>query len=256
MSFIPAVGALGSIGFCFGIGLAAAYRFLAVEVDLVEAQLVEILPGINCGACGFPGCSGYAAGLAAGEAEPGKCLPGGKDVAVAVGRVLGIDVVVGVKKVPGVMCKGGGLRSSKKFLYEGVNDCQMAVLVGDGDKLCRYACLGLGTCVRACDFDAIAIHPESGLPVINREKCVSCGNCARECPKSLIELNDIGKLVQILCSSNEEKGITVKKACQYGCIKCRKCIKVCQVDAPHFVNNIIRIDLEKCTKCGDCVKAS
>jgi len=254
MSFVPAVVTLGGVGLCFGAGLATAYRLLEVEVNPKEAELTEALPGINCGACGFPGCAGYAAALAKGEAEPNKCMPGGKETVLSIGKILGIEVEVGVRKVARILCKGGGTLAKRKFRYEGVQDCHMAVLVGGGDKVCRYACLGLGTCERVCSFDAITMDKKSGLPVVDSDKCVSCGACLRECPKKLFEMCGVDTQVNILCSSDEVKGITVKKACSCGCIKCRKCIKVCQVDAVHFENNIIRIDTDKCTNCGDCVK--
>ncbi len=255
MLLISAAGALGGVGFCFGIGLAIANKLLLVELNKKEQAIVDALPGINCGACGFPGCSRYAAKLVEGNTEPNRCLPGGEEVAAAIGEILNIKVEMGPKQVARLLCRGGGRKAGRKFDYQGAMDCQMAVLVGEGDKNCRFACLGLGTCVRVCDFGAITIDEESGLPVVDEEKCMACGACIRECPKRLFELCNASKRVNILCSSNAVKGAEVRKVCSIGCIKCKKCIKVCDFDAPHFVDNMVKIDTEKCTNCGDCVRS-
>ena len=54
---------VAGIGLVLGLGLAIASKVMAVPVDEKEEKITEVLPGANCGACGFSGCAGYAAAL-------------------------------------------------------------------------------------------------------------------------------------------------------------------------------------------------
>ena len=101
--------------------------------------------GANCGACGFPGCDGYAAAVADGKAEVGACAVGGPACAAKMGEIMGVSVSASVRMVASVACQGYGDHCKPKADYQGMTDCVAASLVNNGTKACQYACLGLGT---------------------------------------------------------------------------------------------------------------
>ena len=125
-------------------------------------------------------------------------------------------------------------------------------MVADGQKACKASCIGLGTCERACPFDAIHVN-DKGLAVVDRDKCTACNICVTECPKNVIELIPMSSQVQIACNSND-KGRVVKSNCTIGCIGCQICVKACPFDAIGFEDNLAKIDYDKCTNCGVCVE--
>ncbi|HOB90420.1 MAG: RnfABCDGE type electron transport complex subunit B [Bacillota bacterium] len=251
---VGAVVSLGVIGVVLGIALAVAARKLAVEVDPREAEINEVLPGANCGACGHPGCSGYAAAVVAGTAGVDKCPVGGNTVAARIAEIMGLDVkgISSIRKIAKVRCQGDKDACPDRFEYDGVADCRAAVLVGGGHKACEYGCLGLGTCAAACPFDAIHMS-EQGLPVIDPEKCLSCGKCVEACPRGLIELLDEDIAVFVACCSTA-KGAEVRRTCKLGCIGCGICAKNCPADAIEVTDFLARIDQSKCTRCGICAE--
>ncbi|MFH1287307.1 MAG: RnfABCDGE type electron transport complex subunit B [bacterium] len=251
-SLVTAVIVLGTIGLIFGLFLAIADEKLKVEIDPLEEKFLGALPGINCGACGYPGCSGYAHQLASGNAPPDKCVAGGHDVAKKLGELLGIEVKVKEKIIAVVKCQGGEGKAYSIFNYDGFPDCQTAVLVSAGHKSCQYGCLGFGTCVRVCPFKAIKMNVETKLPEIDEKLCTACGMCVTECPKKIIALIPGKSRVGIGCSSFD-KGIEVKKKCTIGCIACQICVKKCPENAITMENNLAKIDYNKCTNCLLCV---
>lgn len=240
---------LAVLGALFALVLAFAAKAFAVEKDPREEAIAAILPGANCGGCGFPGCGGYAAAVAAGKAPVNACAAGGAAVAAQIGEIMGVSAGDSVKMLAQVHCTGCG-QNFKKYEYVGLKDCTAAsILPGGGDLGCGYGCLGLGSCVKACPFDAI--HVVDGVAVVDKEKCVACGKCVETCPNHLIELvpYDAKHLVQ--CSSHD-KGKDVKAKCDNGCIGCTLCTKQCESAAIHMDNNLAVIDYEKCTNCGKC----
>jgi RnfABCDGE-type electron transport complex B subunit len=249
---IALVTAVGLIGALFGLFLAAASKRFAVKTDPKIEALTEVLPGINCGACGYPGCSGYAEALARGEAEANQCAPGAAEVAHNIARILGIEVVTREKEVAVVRCKGGA-NCTDLFRYEGIQTCRAAShgTVQTGFKACPWGCLGLGDCARVCEFGAITIV--DGLPVIDEDKCTGCKACERICPKDILEVHPISQTVHVRCL-NRDKGPAVKKYCPSGCIGCRRCLKACPHEAIQVEEFLARIDYTKCTRCGECVK--
>jgi electron transport complex protein RnfB len=249
--WIPIAG-LGGLGLLFGIGLAIASKKLAVKVDEKEEKLKAIMPGANCGGCGFPGCEAYASALARGEAEPNLCPVGGAELVKQIAEVLGVEAEAGAAKVALVRCHGTRDLAKDKHLYHGIHDCFAASLFQEGAKACAYGCLGLGTCVRACPFDAIHVNEDS-VAEVDVEKCTGCGNCADACPKHLIDMVPKGLPVMVLCHS-EAKGKAVKQICDVGCIGCGLCAKVCPVDAITMVNNLPVIDPDKCIGCLQCAE--
>ncbi len=243
---------LGLVGFVLGIVLSVAYRLLAVKVDPRQEEIESLLPGANCGACGFPGCSGYAAAVVAGEAPPNRCTVGGMDVAAAIAKIMGVEAGDVERRIAFVFCKGDESRCSSRAVYEGVSRCSAAALVAAGHKACTWGCLGLGDCERACPFDAIHVG-DDGLPHVDAGKCTGCGRCVEACPRDIIEVMPESQTVLALCS-NVERGAVVKQVCSVGCTGCGLCAKVCPVDAIEMKNNLPHVDFLKCTGCGECVR--
>lgn len=243
---------LGGMGVVFGIALAFAAAKFAVKVDPRVEKVRDVLPGANCGACGFAGCQGYAEAVVANpDVLPNLCSPGRAPVAEAVALITGKKAEAKEPSFARIMCQGGWSKSVKRFKYEGVQDCRAAVLAGGGDKSCAYGCLGYGTCAQVCPFDAITMDTDH-LPVVDITKCTGCRKCEAACPKKVIEVLPASRAVLVTCHS-KDKGADTKKNCQVGCIACGICVKVCPFDAPSLENNLSRINLDKCRVCGLCV---
>lgn len=243
---------LGGMSLLFGTGLALASKKIGVETDPREEEVQEALPGVNCGACGYPGCDGFAAAVIAGNAPVTGCPVGGASVAKKLGEIMGQKSEVNEKQVARVLCAGDCDNAVEKYNYHGIEDCVAASMLADGSKECRYGCLGLATCVRVCPFDAIYIT-KKGIAEVDREKCTACGICVAACPKDLIEIIPYSSLVQVACKS-KDKAKDVRKACKVGCISCKICEKVCDYDAIKVENNIASIDYEKCVDCMVCAE--
>jgi len=178
---------LGGLGALCGFGLALAAKVFYVYVDPKIEAVAEALPGANCGGCGFAGCGANAEAIVKGRSSATSCVAGGSDVAAAIASVLGISIGAREPDFARPGCTYGYEDADLKFLYDGVQDCRAAVLLSGGSKVCPIGCVGLGTCARACPFDALSMGPDH-LPVVNLEKCTGCGTCERICPKNIITL--------------------------------------------------------------------
>ena len=222
MSMLVPILVLGGIGAVLGIGLAVASRVFAVEEDPRVEQLLEVLPGANCGACGYPGCSGYAKGLSAGQADLTLCAPGGNATVKLVANILGVEAVAMVEKVALVRCAGTTAMAPDRSTYVGPMDCRTAALVAAGNKECRWGCLGLGSCATVCEDDAIDFV--DGIAFVHPDRCIGCKRCLKECPRDLIEMVPKDRKVHVLCSSKDPGKVT-KSACKVGCIACKLCTK-------------------------------
>jgi len=251
---ITAVLVLGGAGLVLGAGLAFVAVKIAVPPDERVAAVRAVLPGANCGACGFPGCDGMAAALVKGEAKPEGCTAGGPATAEAVARVLGLEVSVGERLVVAVHCVGSNEKARRSYEYLGIDDCRAAAIMpGGGPKACSYGCVGLGTCVKVCPFDALSMDPVAGLPVVDRDKCTGCGICTHECPKNILALVPASQPTFVACR-NVEKGPQVRKVCSAGCIACGLCVRSCPQKTISLVNNVAYIDPSGCDGCGTCVE--
>ncbi|WP_324668718.1 RnfABCDGE type electron transport complex subunit B [Geochorda subterranea] len=248
---LRAVGMLGSLGLLFGIGLALAGRFLRVEEDPRLGQVMESLPGANCGACGFSGCSGFARALVGGSAPVSGCRAGGETTAQRLAAILGQRVETGGRRVARVLCGGGRQVALSRAAYDGVQDCRAADALGGGPKGCPQGCLGFGTCVETCPFDALSMGPD-GLPVVDEERCTGCGLCELVCPRGVIRVMPLAASY-VRCVSTMP-GKFVRQVCEAGCIGCRICERTCDKGAIRVTDNLAVIDPVLCDGCGRCAE--
>lgn len=242
---------VGGVGLIFGVILAYASKKFEVKEDERVSRVREVLPGANCAACGQTGCDAFAAAVVAGNAHVNGCTVGGSSVAKKIGEILDIKVMDEEEKVARVLCKGNCDVARTKYDYEGIEDCVAAASLHNGPMACSYGCLGMGSCVRACQFDAIVI--EKGLARILDYKCTSCGKCVDACPKKIIKLLPRRSEYTVACSSLD-KGNVVRVNCDVGCIGCTKCVKVCPNNAIKMNGALAEINPELCNNCGECIK--
>ncbi len=244
------VGIFAAMGIVLGILLAVASRIFAVKTDPRIPEVTEALPGANCGGCGYTGCAALAEAIVKGEAEPAACKVCKKENFDAIGRIMGIELGDPIPVHARVMCSGNCNTAKYQYRYEGAADCIAAERMGGGDKACANGCIGLGTCVAACAFDAI--HLIDGLAVVDPQKCSGCGACANVCPKHIIAMIPVASTYCVACRS-VEKGAITRQHCDAGCIACRICEKNCPVGAITVTDFVARIDQSKCIGCGKCV---
>ena len=250
-TIILSIIALGGMGLAIGVGLSLAEKKFKVEVDPRLEEISAILPGVNCGACGLPGCGNFAQAVLKGEEGPTDCPVGGPDLAQALGAILGVKVKETVALCAYIRCAGGESNSDFRYQYYGMNDCSAAMqMAAGGSKACSYGCLGGGSCILACDFDAIVM--EDGIARIDNEKCVACGLCVPACPKKLIEMVPKHRKVRVACYAQDPARV-VRVNCRVGCISCKLCEKACDYAAIHVYDQLAMMDYEKCTDCGDCI---
>lgn len=252
MDILISVLTLGSLGLLFGIGLAIASKQLMLKIDPRIETIHGLLPGANCGACGGAGCFGFAESLLSGKTSIDACRVAEEKTKEQIAKLLGKKLEKKVKKLAVLHCNGGK-KVKDRFLYQGIQNCVAANLVLGGQKECVWGCLGFGSCVAVCPFGAIKMSDE-GLPIVDKNKCKACNKCVLVCPKRLFSLVPITHNVFVACSSHD-LGKDTKAVCSVGCIACKLCEKVCSFDAIHVIDNLAIIDYNKCTSCGECVKA-
>lgn len=240
------------LAFGSGLLLTIAAKIFHVPSDPMVDDLREILPGVNCGACGYVGCDAYAKALASGEAAANLCVPGGAQVTATITNLIGGGQSSQRSvQVARVRCQGNCKLAKDKYAYSGLESCAAASAIFDGQKSCAFGCLGFGDCVRACPFDAIEIVDEIAL--INEEKCMSCRKCVAACPKQLIEMVNQEIRYTVLCRSSD-RGPAVRKYCDIGCIGCTRCVKACPEAAISMQGSLAYIDYTKCTNCNKCAE--
>jgi electron transport complex protein RnfB len=255
---------LSGLGLIFGVGLAIAAKKLCVETDPKVEAIFTHLAGANCGACGMAGCMGFAEALARGESTVDKCPVTEIEKKREIATLLGHEVGHKVKTVAVLHC-GGGNKVKDRFIYQGIEDCVAANLLQGGQKACVFGCLGFGSCVKVCPFGAISMNEETGLPVVDENKCTSCARCVAICPKRLFSLIRVDKKYYTNCSS-KDFGKAVLDVCKVGCIACAKCEKACPVRKPvsngacpisaiKVLNNLATFDYKICNNNGKCAEA-
>jgi RnfABCDGE-type electron transport complex B subunit len=226
MESVTAIGFLLSLASCLAIVLAIANSKLKVFEDPRIDVVADMLPGSNCGACGYPGCRGFSEKVVNGEVQPSGCPVGGADTAAIIADFLGVEAGEALKKTARLLCAGGNDVAVETAEYSGYPTCRAAAIVGGGGKACRYGCMGFGDCKDVCTFGAI-IMSSTGLPIIDVEKCTSCGDCVRICPKGIIEILPIEQQLLVQCKS-ELEGDEMLEQCTVACTGCGRCV----ADAP------------------------
>ena len=243
---------VSGIGLIIGVVLAIASAVMAVPTNEKVDAVRNELPGANCGACGYSGCRAYAKAVVAGEAKVNLCPVGGKDVAVKLGELMGVEVGDVERKVAVVRCMGSKDNTERRFKYQGAQKCRSATNLVGNLSSCVYGCMGLGDCERVCPYNAIEVC--NGVARVISENCRGCGICTAACPKDLIALVPIKEQALVRCQ-NYHKGALARKDCNVGCIGCMKCVKVCEDGAIEVKNFHALVDPQKCTACGKCVAA-
>ena len=251
MAILIAFLVMLGISLVTGLLLSVLSHFFAVEDDPLKKEIRSVLPGINCGACGYKGCDDYAAALAEGGVKPNLCIPGAQSVADCIANLLGVESEPFEDVVAFVACNGHCDPTSPKAKYEGVQTCKAASAIYGGATSCTYGCLGLGDCANACPSNAICML--DGIAHVDTSRCLGCGLCASICPKNIISMLPQEAKTVVMCN-NKQKGADARKVCKNACIACKKCEKSCSFGAITVVDNLAKIDYTKCTYCGDCVK--
>lgn len=245
-----------------GIGIlaAAVLYFVAKKFYVYEnpkiSEIEELLPGANCGGCGFSGCHAFAKACAEAKTLEGfNCTGAGKGIMQKISRIVGLEAESVTPKVAVVKCDGSCANREHRNVYDGVTSCVIENFVYQGESDCIYGCLGCGDCVGSCIFDAIHMDKNSGLPVVDYDKCVGCGKCVKTCPRNIIELVSHRKdtpIVYVACM-NHDKGAVAMKECKVSCIGCGKCSRSCPSQAITVTDFVAHIDPDKCIGCGECV---
>ena len=249
-TLLTVVVIVAAIAVLFAALIVLVSHFTAVKTDEKTEEIKDLLANANCGGCGYAGCADFAKALSEGTADVSACGPTGKDNKAKIAALLGKEIDTGTELAAKVHCNGG-IACADKFDYVGNVGCTAKNIVGGGNKACAYGCLGDGTCVGACDFDAIKVI--SGVAKVDSDKCVACGKCVKACPKHIIELLPKSIKVYVACSSLC-KGKDVISACKNGCIGCGICAKFCPAGAIEMVDNLPKIDYSKCKRCLICVE--
>lgn len=232
-----------------GVGLGLAAKKFKIKSDPRKDEIALLLPGVNCGACGFVGCEQYAVALTTENVDTSLCKVGGQDVVSKIAKILGKESSDVVRKIAVVMCVGG-TKCKDDFVYSGIKKCSYANNFVEGQKMCKYGCLGFGDCVSVCPFDAIHIN-KIGVAEVDILKCTGCGLCVKSCPKKIIKLVPCVYKVHIKCTS-QDRGNFVRQVCSVGCIACGICIKICSVKDIYLDKNLAFMKYEKCNNCQLC----
>ncbi|MBO4452397.1 MAG: RnfABCDGE type electron transport complex subunit B [Clostridia bacterium] len=247
-----AVALVAGIGLIAAIGLVLAARFMKVPVDEKAAAIEKMLPGANCGGCGFSGCAGYASAISKDGAPANLCSVGGAEVTKEISAFLGIEAEITEKKTAVVLCNGRIGNAERSNDYIGITSCKSVSALFGGTGDCKFGCTGLGDCVKVCENDAI--HVVDGVAVVDPKNCIACGKCVSVCPKHIIAIVPDSEKSLVLCS-NPEPGANVRKVCKVGCIGCKMCEKACESEAIKVIDGRAQVDRSKCVACGKCLEA-
>ncbi len=244
---IVIVTAIGLVG--AGVLVVVAH-IMHVPEDERIALVQDIMPGANCGACGYAGCADYAKAIVEG-APVNKCIPGGTKCAEDAAAIMGVAAGEVQRRTAVVACQGNFDNTQDKYTYQGIKSCAACAELYGGSATCPYGCMGYGDCKSACKFNAVII--KNGVAIIDQTLCTGCGACEIACPKNIIQVLPDSDIPVVLCA-NKDRGAMTRKACTAGCIGCMKCQKICEFDAIHVKDNVALIDHEKCTGCRKCAE--
>lgn len=241
------------IAAALGIVITIVFKVFETETDTRVLAVTDILPGANCGACGYSGCSGYAEALCSGEEKStNKCSVGGAPTALELANFLGVEGDSFEAKVAQVKCQGTPAHTKNRYQYKGTMTCSAANVVQQGPGSCIFSCIGFGDCTKVCDFDAI--HVVDGVAVVNTDNCTGCNKCVQTCPKSVIQLVPKRSETYLVRCSNTLSGAFVRPNCDIGCIGCQRCVKACEQGAIEMNKDLAQIDQSKCIQCGACIE--
>jgi Na+-translocating ferredoxin:NAD+ oxidoreductase subunit B len=256
MTLLYTVLTITLLGAISAVILYAVSQKFHVEEDPRIGDVEAVLPNNNCGACGLPGCHAFAdAVVKSGSLAELHCPVGGNAIMKQVAEIMGVAVVEKDPYVAVVRCNGTLANRAKTNIYDGAHSCTISHNLYAGDTGCSDGCLGLGECAAACEFDALFMDPETGLPMVVEDKCTACGLCVKACPRDIISLWPKGRRnrrIFVACV-NEEKGGTARKYCSVACSGCAKCAEICRYDAVTVENYLATIDPDKCKLCQKCV---
>ncbi len=250
MNILYAFLCFAGLGLVLGVLLAFVSKIFAVKTNPRVDEIAECLPGANCGGCGYSSCRALAEAIEKGIAKTNSCRATSEENIKKISEIMGVEAESTVRMRAQVMCSGTYGRVRSKYIYEGPRDCNAVAKLGGGNKLCLNGCIGYGTCVEKCSFDAIKVI--DGVAHIDYDKCTGCGACVSACPKSIIKLIPYHSAYWVGCMSFDNAKMTMK-TCDIGCIGCRLCEKNCEAGAITIDNNVASIDYNKCTGCGVCV---
>lgn len=238
-----AVAIVGGVGLVFGTLIALAHRKLYVWEDPRIGEVANMLPNANCGACGYPGCRGFAEAAVAGVVAPAKCTVMADDGRADVAKYLGVEAGQEAKRVARLMCAGGSNVAKQRANYEGPSSCAAAVAVSGGGKGCTWGCVGFSDCAVACTFDAIKMN-DVGLPVVDIEKCTACNDCVVACPLGLFTVLPLDAKLLVQCKSLLE-GESATELCSVACNACGRCAMDAAPGLIRMQNGLAVIDYTK-----------
>jgi RnfABCDGE-type electron transport complex B subunit len=249
------VTALFALALAFAVGVILGFfkELFSVPEDPAVTKIREVLPGANCGACGYPGCESFAVAVVEGSAKPSACTVGGQSTAEKVAAITGGEAGKVEETVAILACQGSSIHTKFKGTYTGIKTCRGAKIAG-GTKLCSWGCLGFGDCLNVCQFGALSLE-KNDLPKVDFKKCTGCGLCVSECPMDLFQLtarNQKGAIV--LCANKNPVKQQVAKTCRISCFKCGLCVRSCPENCINLETHIPVVDYSKCNSCRLCVE--
>lgn len=246
------IGILAGVALVLGFLIILVNRYFEVKQDTRVSEVLEHLPGSNCGGCGQAGCEALANALVSGSVSVDACAQLSSAAKAEIGNILGINISGSSEKTMAVVACSGGNKCQDKYEYQGYGSCISQNLLCGGKKACDVGCMGTASCVDACP--SYAIEVKEGVAKVDKVNCTACGMCIKTCPKKLIKRVPVSAKVYIACST-QCKGKDVSSVCTAGCIACGICSKVCPSQAIRLVNNEPVIDYSKCTACMKCVES-
>jgi H+/Na+-translocating ferredoxin:NAD+ oxidoreductase subunit B len=242
-TLLLSAGILGGVGLTFGLLIAVANAKLKVYEDPRIDGVEDLLPGANCGACGFAGCRAFAEAIIRGDCPPATCTVMGEDEREDVAGFLGVDAGSADKRVARLLCAGSSAVAPWKADYLGIDSCAAAVAVGGGGKGCTWGCVGLSDCAVSCDFDAIAMTA-FGIPVVDPDLCTACNDCVEACPLDLFVLMPVEHHLIVQCR-NLLDGERATDVCEVACNACSRCVQDAEPGLIEMVSGLAVIDYEK-----------